>query len=161
MSVKVNNAILSRVIIDSLENEYEMDVYFNRKLNNKYMFFRPYAKNNHNFIMFFLESILSFFLLLFSFAIPIINFRLIRFYHKGGSRNIIFIPSLKAQSIHDDIDVDTSKFDSEISFINGSKKEKNDLRVAIIHCIYIVFFCFLKNILILLGFIVPFYLSLR
>lgn len=143
MSVKVNNAILSRVIIDSLENEYEMDVYFNRKLNNKYMFFRPYTKNNYNFIMFFFESILSFFLFLFSFAIPIINFRLIRFYHKGGSRNIIFIPSLKAQSIHDDIDVDTSKFDSEISFINGSKKEKKRFEsgdyTLYLYCIFLFF----------------------
>lgn len=143
MSVKLNNAILSKLIIDSLENEYEMDVYFNRKLNNKYMFFRPYTKKNHNFFMFLFESLFSFFLLLFSFAIPMINFKLIRLCHEGNSKNVIFIPSLKARSIHDDINVDTSKFDSEISFFNGDEKEKKRFNsgdyTLYLYCVFLFF----------------------
>lgn len=118
----MEHKLIASMIVDSFKNEYDMDVHFNNKLNNKYMSFRPYAKKINNLGVFLLENFFSFFILIFSFFIPIFSYKIIRLCGKGKTDKVKFVSSIKARNIFENLKNDY--FSSSVSFSDDDEKSK-------------------------------------
>ncbi|PHQ94058.1 MAG: hypothetical protein COB48_06390 [Pseudoalteromonas sp.] len=94
------NEKIAQAVINSIENEYQLDIHSNNLLKNRFITFRPYTQKKPSFYLCLLSRIKALFVLFFSFCFPLFSvFIRVKYTKQSSSDELAFICSEKGEQL--------------------------------------------------------------